>query len=293
MKELDFDLNLDDFSIDGMQIADSIEDLEASFDIDSLDASPLQEINKGRFCKPRIHHRVKGVNYRHALDAAKKLAPFVQRGERIYGYTSGVFIWGDFIESLILMMQRQLKELTVCTLGLNIPNIISMRDLLENKIVRKINLITSDNFYSRENSRGDKRKQREERIARERKQKNKWRPTERDINYVEEIHNELTPFGDRFTFSVCGIHSKVVLMDFLDGQKIVISGSSNLRSSANLEQFDIETNDGLYDFNKKYLDKIIDYFAVTGHVLRRNPLHDMMSEGEPEMEDLRNTFFED
>ena len=45
-------------------------------------------------------------------------------------------------------------------------------------------------------------------------------------------------------------------------KKWVIHGSANLRSSGNIEQFMIEENEDLYDFNIEYQRRIIDTYAT-------------------------------
>ena len=43
--------------------------------------------------------------------------------------------------------------------------------------------------------------------------------------------------NNRFQLAIAGIHTKIVQFETNDGQKIVIHGSANLRSSGNVEQF--------------------------------------------------------
>lgn len=284
----DIDFTAYDYEIEAEDLNLDLDEIEALFDTNDIVADPeYDKINQNCFCKPRLHKRVKTVTFKEAIEAAKVLAPFIARGERIYGYVSGVFIWGSFIESLLLIMQKPVKELTISTLGLNIPNIISMRDLLKEGLVQRLNLIVSDSFFTGEHRRGDQRQARLDKIKRS---KGKFRPKAKDLNLVEEIYHELGSL-ENFHFAACGIHAKTILIELQDGQKIVLSGSANLRSSRNLEQFDIETNDGLYDFNKKYLDRILHYFAIEKKSLRSNELFDKITEGElGHVEEAENSY---
>jgi len=60
------------------------------------------------------------------------------------------------------------------------------------------------------------------------------------------------------------------------GRKYVIHGSANLRSSDNIEQFMIEENSELYDFNYIFHKKIIDNFATVKKSLRGGKLFNLI-----------------
>ena len=62
-----------------------------------------------------------------------------------------------------------------------------------------------------------------------------------------------------------------------DGQKIVIHGSANLRSSGNVEQFTIEENPDLYNFYDDCFEKVMERFATIRKDIRHHELWDVMT----------------
>lgn len=101
--------------------------------------------------------------------------------------------------------------------------------------------------------------------------------------YAHERH-ALVPYlyehldhQNRFQLSVCGTHMKTVHFETTGGKKIVIHGSANLRSSANIEQFTIEENPALFDFYEDISQKIIAKFKTINKPIRVQPLWDTIT----------------
>lgn len=174
----------------------------------------------------------KAVNYENAEKLSKDIE--ISKNERFYCFTDGNFIFGDFIEAFLVGRNMKAKELTISTLSLTQNNVDSLRNLLVGDFVDKLNLIVSDHFYT----------------------------YERD-NLIEYIY-ELLDFEDKFQLSVCNNKSKIVLIhtENCNGMKYIIHGSANLSSSNSVEQFSIEENEELFDFNKKVLDTMIENFKT-------------------------------
>lgn len=174
----------------------------------------------------------KVVNYENVEQLSRDIEIF--KNERYYCLTDGNFIFGDFIEAFLVCRNMNAKELTISTLTLSEENIDSLRGLLDGGFVDKLNLIVSDHFFS----------------------------YERD-NLVEYIYETLD-IENKFQLSVCNIKSKVILIQTEEngGRKYVIHGSANLSSSNSIEQFSIEENEALFDFNKNILDNIIENFKT-------------------------------
>jgi len=208
--DLNFDLNLDDFSID-------------------LDI--LNEFNN-RYVKPPIAKEIKEkqVAYSHAKDLSKIVD--LSENSRTFCTVNGSFIFGDLIEAIIAERHLKVKSMTISTLSMSENNVDSLKNLLEWGFVEELNLIVSDYFFSHERH-----------------------------NLIPYIYEQLDQ-DNKFQLAVCRTHCKLCIFELETGEKIVIHGSANLRSSGNIEQFMIEENKELYDFNFEYQNKIINLFKT-------------------------------
>ena len=174
----------------------------------------------------------KSIKFSHA----EKLVDDIdfEEFDRVYCRVKGNFIFGDFLEAFIIKKNIGVEELTIETLSLSYANVLSLNILLTKGYVQKLNLIVSDHFFSHE-----KRK------------------------LVPKIY-ELLNINNSFQFSVCRTHCKIIQFKTLGGKHIVIHGSSNLRSSDNIEQFVIENSEELYNFNAEYHKKVNVKFKTIG-----------------------------
>lgn len=116
--------------------------------------------------------------------------------------------------------------MVVSTLSLSQNNIDSFKNLLKYGWIEDLSLIVSAYFYSNEI-----------RVL------------------IPYIYRNLD-IDNKFQLAVAGIHTKTCHILTEDGRKIVIHGSANLRSSANVEQITIEENEQLYDFYEKQNKKM-------------------------------------
>jgi len=207
------------------------------------------KIVQTRYCKPKLFRPVKTVKYKYAKELAKELHEDILNGDRVYAIISGNFIFGDFIEAFLEKTGLIADEITLSTLSISKENVDSLRNCFEMDQLNSLNLIISDYFFShnREN-----------------------------ISYIYE---ELD-IRDSFQLAVAGIHTKTILIRMLDGKKIVIHGSANLRSSSSMEQIMIETNEELYDFNYDWQKKIIHKYATIRKSIRGEKLWQAVAKSE-------------
>lgn len=198
-----------------------------------------------RYCKPAMS-RSKNVKYKNAKELSKEIQ--IKENERYFCIIDGSFIFGDFIEAFIYERAMKVKELTLSTLSMSQENIDSFYNLMQNGYIEKLNIIVSDFFYSHERH-----------------------------NLVKYMYEKLD-VDDRFQLSVCRTHTKICLFEteMNGGRKYIIHGSANLRSSDNIEQFMIEENKELYDFNYDFNKKIIDNFATVKKSLRGDKLFNLI-----------------
>ena len=201
-------------------------DFDFSFDIGLSNAVDTRYM-KARKAKPIPNERIKYSN-------AKKLAKKIKIEDDVSWdiIVPGNFVFGDLIEAIIMENNAKVTEMTVSTLSLDQNNVDSFKNLFVWGRLDKLNLIVSDWYYSHERK-----------------------------ALIPYIIDELD-IDNKFQLAIAGIHTKIVLMETLGGKKIVMSGSANLRSSDNIEQFTIEENKELYDFHKEWHDTIINNFSI-------------------------------
>lgn len=172
----------------------------------------------------------KRVKYSNARKLAKQIK--LEDNTRWDVIVPGNFIFGDLIEAFVVENNAKIKEMTISTLSMDDNNIDSLRNLYEWNRLDKLNIVISNFFY-----------------AHERHSLMPYMIDELDID-------------NKFQVAVAAIHTKIVLMETTGGKKIVMSGSANLRSSDNIEQFTIEENKELYDFHKEWHDVLLNKFSI-------------------------------
>jgi len=156
---------------------------------------------------------------------AEKLAKKIDCDKRTFVVVNGSFILGDFIEALVVENNFHIKRMIISTLSLSENNVDSLKNLLDGDYVDQMDLLVSDYFFHSEaDGHGN--------------------------SLMPYIYQELD-IDNRFQLAVSRSHTKVTMFETHCGRKIVIHGSANLRSSANLEQIMIENSTQLYDFLEK------------------------------------------
>lgn len=180
------------------------------------------------------------LKYEYATDLVSDIK--IEKGGRYFIIISGNFISGDFIEALIVQNNWHVSQLTVSTLSLHQGNVDSLVNLIEGNFVDALNLIVSDYFFAHERR-----------------------------GLVPYIYEHLDK-ANTFQFAAAGTHCKITNIETHCGLKIVIHGSANLRSSGNIEQFQVEENGQLYDFNQEVFDSILTKYKTINHSIRREEL---------------------
>ena len=179
------------------------------------------------------HIKEEFLKYEYAENLAKDLKLF--KDCRYFVLVNGTFYFGDFIEALIVINNLRVKKLTISTLSLNENNVDSLRNLLEGGFVENLNLIVSDFFFSHERK-----------------------------NLIPYIYKELDR-DNKFQLAAARTHTKLAQFETFGFGRVVIHGSANLRTSDNLEQFVIEENESLYNFNDIWLSQILDTYKTINH----------------------------
>lgn len=218
---IEYDINDADFS--AVEI-----DFEATFET--------------RYINPPKSKEISEINLKYAN--AEKLAKEIKikRNSRYFVVVNGSFIFGDFIEALVVENNYHVKKMTISTLSLSENNVDSLANLINGNYVDELNLIVSDYFYSHERH-----------------------------NLTPYIFQELDK-DNKFQLAAASTHCKLCIFETHDGEKIVIHGSCNLRSSSNIEQFVIEESPALYDFNDEYQMQIVEKYKTINKSVRDNTL---------------------
>lgn len=196
---------------------------------------------ESRYIKPPITKKIiyEKLKYSNAEKLAEKID--FKSLDRIFCIVNGSFIFGDFIEAFIVHNQINVQEMTISTLSYSQDNVDSLKNLINADYIQKLNLIVSDYFFSHE--------------------KNKL------IKYTYENLDIID-----FQLASAGTHCKTYQFKTEGGKHIVIHGSVNLRSSGNIEQFVIEDNEELYNFNQEYQNRILDKYKTINKSIRGKEL---------------------
>lgn len=165
-----------------------------------------------------------------AFENAEEMADRIDIKKDYFAFVSGGFIFGDFIEALCFKKRLAPSEIYITTLGMSGDNIDSIVNLVDYLGAKKVNLIISHYFQNVERH-----------------------------NLIPYMEREFA--GRNINVSVLQSHCKMVLI-FSEQANIMISGSANLSSSNNVEQFIITHDESAIAYAKEKLDNIIDRFTV-------------------------------
>jgi hypothetical protein len=180
---------------------------------------------------------------------AKRLAQEykIEQNSRFDCFVSGKFIFGDYIEALFALNKLHTKKMTISTLSMSQENVDSLANLLHWGLVDELNIVISAYFFAHERNR-----------------------------LIKYMYKELD-IDNRFQLAVAGVHTKTCHFETDSGLKIVMHGSANLRSSANVEQFTIEEHPQLFDFYEEFFDSIIEQYKTIKKPIRTTKLWDVVT----------------
>lgn len=205
-------------------------------------AGPAFRLRDPRYLRPRKYQGVPeyAVKFHHAKAMAEAIT-VPKNGERLYCIVPGNFIFGDLIEALAVKHNWLIKRLSISTLSIGQENVDSMALLMEKGYLQLIDLIVSDYFFAHER---------------------------RNVHYIYETLDK----NNSLQLAVAGIHTKVYLIELDNGQKLTIHGSINMRACSSIEQFMIESDPYLYDFNREWMDAILTSYPTINKSIRGTTL---------------------
>lgn len=212
--------DLADFDFDG-----------ANFDFHSANENLFEDdaIIENRYIVPPKPSTIK-VDFAHAEKLAAEVE--ITAGSRHLFVVTGNFIFGDFIEALIMDKIWLVKNLSISSLGISENNIDSFAGMIRLGYIESIDLILSSYFFIHER-----------------------------YGMLKYVLKELDK-DDRLQIAIAATHTKIALIETECGKFITIQGSANLRSSSSIETFCIDEGRVTYDFYKKFHDEIIYEYKI-------------------------------
>lgn len=164
------------------------------------------------------------------FDHAEAMVDSMDYTKDYFALVSGNFIFGDFIEALCFKKRLAPSEIYLTTLGMSAENADSIVNLVDYLHCEKVNLLVSHYFAGVE--------------------RNKLVP------YMQKEFS-----GKPVDVAVLQSHCKIALIFSKQGN-VMISGSANLSSSHNVEQFILLHDPAAIQYVKRRLDHIMERFTV-------------------------------
>lgn len=235
--------------MDDLDFLSSAIDLDFDFDLGDFDVltdeHPFQETTKQRILKPRIDMKAidtRLVNYENALQFVKDLD--LANNSRVYAWIDGSFIFGEIPEALG-DIGHPVRKAWITSLGLSEENVDSFYNCFALYGLEKLSLLLSGYFYSHE--------------------KNKIIQYMLDKLDMEIENPETGAWEPCFQVGYFNMHAKIMCLELMDGTKLTIHGSSNLRSSNSVEQITAETDPELFDFNVAIIREFMRKYYTINH----------------------------
>jgi len=219
----DFEIDINDFENNDFDLLNNFEGDEKNEDDFNIDS---------RYVKPKKQkiQNSKNIKFINAQKLAKSIN--LQKKESVFAIVDGSFIFGDFILAFLHYHNIKAVRMDISTLSLNMHNIVGIEHFMKNGYIDNLNFLIGYYFYAHEKK-----------------------------GLIKEMYRSLD-IDNRFQIAVCRNHMKSVTILTDRGNKIVMHGSANLRSSDNLEQFSLSFDDKTYDFITEYNDQLIKEFST-------------------------------
>lgn len=191
-----------------------------------------EEDIESRYVKPKKQKILnsKNIKFSNAQQLVEKID--LKKEEGLFAIVDGSFVFGDFILAMLNYHNIKAERMDISTLSMSMHNIAGLQHFMTNGYIDKLNILIGYYFY-----------------AHERKK------------MIKEMYKALD-FEDRFQLAVCRNHTKITTILTDRGSKIVIHGSSNLRSSDNMEHLCVSFDDDTYDFITDFNNKIIEKYKT-------------------------------
>ena len=202
-----------------------------------------------RYIKPKkCYFRTKAIKHENAEKLVAEIPP--TKNFRYDVVVSGSFVFGDFIFYFLTKNHIQARKCVISTLGMNESNVDALEVLLRKNYIVNLELFVSVYFFSLK--RHD------------------------IVPYIYRIL-DADEFKGRFQLSVSHIHTKTFQIETNEGRKMIMQGSANLCSSANVEQFIFEENAEVYDFYNDLFEKFSNKFHTIDETKDRKKMWSLIN----------------
>lgn len=165
-----------------------------------------------------------------AFENAEHMAESLDYSSDYFAFVPGNFVFGDFLEAVCYKKRLTPDAVYITTLGMSQDNIDSIVNLTDYLGCKKVNLIVSHYFAGVERHK-----------------------------LIPYMRQEFA--GKPVDVAVLQPHCKIALI-FSSKGNVLISGSANLSSSNNVEQFVIMHDEKTIGYVKKRLDNVMRRFTM-------------------------------
>lgn len=234
--------------MDDIDFLSSTIDLDFDFDLGDFEVltedQPDHEVTRQRILKPRIDMKAidtRLVDYDNARQFVKDLD--LTNNSRVYAWLDGSFIFGEIPEALG-EIGHPVRKAWITSLGLSEENVDSFYNCFMLYGLEKLCLLLSGYYYSHE----------------------KFKIIPYMLDKLDmEIETEPDKWEPCFQVGYFNMHAKIMCLELMDGTKLTIHGSSNLRSSNSVEQITAETDPELFDFNVATIREFMRKYYTINH----------------------------
>lgn len=158
-------------------------------------------------------------------EAIRHLERLPEAGESLHAIISGTYALWDLVPAIIERSGQRIDALHIATLSFSTANAKDLLDLLDAGQIGTAALLVSHYFKATNQS----------------------------------IYDYLIPQLVRRGQKVLAMrtHCKLLLVALADGRRFTVESSANLRSCKNIEQFVMTQDQGLYQFHRDWMEKLL------------------------------------
>ena len=234
----DFLDGIDEIKLDDLTELDFDLDFEGNIEKDLCIQGYMVSVPKKFADVPRKH-----IKASKAVPLAKELCQLKEENTFVNAVIPGDFVFCDLLEAIANELGR--IKLCIGTLSYSYENVDTFRRMFENGTLEALSMVVSDYFYAHE-------------------RRGVYRYT------LERLPLPAT------NIAVAGLHTKIHLIEDEHGNKYVLEGSANLRSSQNVEQFVFMKSKSAFEFHEQWLSQLLDKYSVINREKTKSPRGSML-----------------
>lgn len=234
-----FDIDLGDIGLFEVPKI-TVEGFEGAEAADGFELSDEEDQTTTRIWTRPVVRRPQAVAYEYAEEFARAVA--LDGRTETFAFVSGNFVFGDFMEALVMLRGVDVRRMSIMTLSMSERNINSIRNIIDARGVERLDLALSAYWYANERGAG---------------------------GLVGYLFEELDVEGLELHVAFAGIHCKTWAIETAGGGVVTMTGSANLRSSRNVEQVHVTPDRGVFEFVDGFTQSVIEAYDVVNQEQRR------------------------